>query len=184
MYPGGIALTGNIPFGFGGKDQVRLYTPDGQMVDSVSYDNNTPWPNGADGSGYTIILLDPAIDHTLPANWSRSGQFGGSPGRHNLTTSDTVDPDITLPTEFFLEQNYPNPFNSFTVIRFSVPQQSSIELEAFDLLGRYAGSMYSGQLPPGQYSVTWRPENLSSGVYIYRMRSGNFVAVRKIILLK
>ncbi len=184
MYPGGIALTGNIPFGFGGKDQVRLYTPEGLIVDSVSYDNSTPWPDGADGSGYTIILLDPAIDHTIPANWSRSGQFGGSPGRHNLTTSDTADPDITLPTEFFLEQNYPNPFNSNTVIRFSVPQQSPIEIEAFDLLGRYAGSIYSGQLPPGQYSVTWKPENLSSGVYIYRMRAGNFVAVRKIILLK
>jgi hypothetical protein len=184
LYPWGIALTGNIPFGFGGKDQVRLCTPEGQIVDSVSYDNNYPWPVGANGSGYTIILLDPAIDHTLPANWSKSGQFGGSPGRHNLTTSDTVVPDNTLPTEFSLEQNYPNPFNSFTVIRFSVPQQSPIEIEAFDLLGRYAGSIYSGQLPPGQYSVTWKPEYLSSGVYFYRMRAGNFVAVRKILLLK
>jgi hypothetical protein len=184
VYPDVNTFAGNISFGFGGKDQVRLYTPEGHIVDSILYDNSSPWPADANGSGYSIVLVDPAVDHTLSSNWARSGQFGGSPGRQNLTGGDTAVPDNPLPADFVLEQNYPNPFNPYTVIRFSVPRQSPVELEVFDLLGRYAGTIYSGQLAPGQYSVTWRPENLSSGVYIYRMRAGDFVQVRKIVLLK
>jgi hypothetical protein len=184
VYPSVNAFSGNIPFGFGGKDQVRLFTPQGQLVDSVAYDNNSPWPPEADGNGYTLILLDPAKDHTLPANWSRSGQFGGSPGIQNLTTGVEEPSELTLPTEFVLEQNFPNPFNSSTTIRFSLPRESHVELEIFDLLGRRVGTIFSGQLPQGRYSMTWKPENVSSGMFLYRIRAGNFVSVKKLLLIK
>ncbi|MGD0339553.1 MAG: lamin tail domain-containing protein [Bacteroidota bacterium] len=183
IYPSITTISGNIPFGFGGKDQVRLFIPEGQIVDSVSYNNNSPWPGEADGDGYTIVLIDPAKDHTLPANWSRSGQYGGSPGRQNFI-ADSGGQQGSTPTQYILEQNYPNPFNSSTVFRFSLPQQSHIELEIFDILGRHAATIFSGQLLPGRYNLPWKPENLSSGVYLYRIRAGNFIAIKKLILLK
>jgi hypothetical protein len=184
IYPNVNLFSGNIPFGLGGKDQVRLFTSQGLLVDSVAYDNNSPWPTEADGNGYTLVLLDPAKDHTLPTNWSRSGQFGGSPGKQNLTTGVEVPSGRTFPTEFVLGQNYPNPFNSSTTIRFSLPRESHVELEVFDLLGRLVGTIFSGQLPQGQYNMKWKPENVSSGMFLYRIRAGNFVSVKKLLLLK
>jgi hypothetical protein len=84
LYPTASFYSGNIPFGFGGKDQVRLFTPNGMLVDSVAYTNQSPWPLEADGQGYSLILLDPKKGHTLPENWNRSGQYGGSPGRQTM----------------------------------------------------------------------------------------------------
>jgi hypothetical protein len=185
IYPSVNSYTGNFPFGFGGKDQVRLFTSAGQIVDSISYENEGSWPKEADGEGYSLVLLDPAKDHTLSSNWSRSGQFGGSPGRQNFITEIEEDPrGETVPTNFILEQNYPNPFNSHTVIRFSLPQESQVELEVFNLLGERVAIIFSGRLPAGNYNMPWNPENLSSGVFLYRIRAGNFISVKKLILLK
>ena len=184
VYPTVNTTSGNIPFGFGGRDQVRLFTSMGQLVDSVAYDNASPWPSEADGHGYTLILLDPAQDHTLVTNWSRSGQYGGSPGRANLTTGLEEESERTLPKELVLEQNYPNPFNSSTTIRFSLPRESHVELEVFDLLGRRVGTVFSGRLPQGEHSIVWTPKDLSTGVFIYRIRTGDFASVRKLLLLK
>jgi hypothetical protein len=176
--------SGNIPFGFGGRDQVRLFTSVGQLVDSVAYDNVSPWPTEPDGHGYTLILLNPALDHTLGTNWSRSGQYGGSPGRPNFTTGLQEESERTLPKEFVLEQNYPNPFNSSTTFRFSLPRESHVELEVFDLLGRRVGTVFSGRLPQGEHSIAWTPKDLSTGVFLYRIRAGEFAFVRKLLLLK
>jgi len=162
VYPAVKSASGNVSFGFGGRDQVRLFTSMGQLVDSVAYNNVSPWPTEPDGHGYTLILLDPAKDHTLETNWSRSGQFGGSPGRPNLATGLEEESERTLPKELVLEQNYPNPFNSSTTIRFLLPRESQVELEVFDLLGRRVGTVFSGRLPQGEHSIVWAPKDLST----------------------
>jgi len=175
--------SGNIPFGFGGKDQVRLYTPGGQLVDSVAYDNNVPWPADADGSGYTIVLLDPTLNHTMPANWNRSIQFGGSPGKNNnVIDEDTLRPQ--LPTQYTLLQNYPNPFNPSTTFSFGLPTKTFVSLKLFDLLGREVATIISEELPAGYYSRQWTAAMLSSGVYFYRLQTGSFVAAKKLVLLR
>jgi hypothetical protein len=184
VYPGVKNYSGNIPFGLGGKDQVRLYTQSGQLVDSIAYDNNAPWPADADGSGYTIVLLDPARDHTLPTNWSRSGQYGGSPGRQNHATDVEEQMDRIYPKTYVLEQNYPNPFNPTTRISFYIPNKNFVTLKIFDLLGREIVVLINGQKPAGIHSMQWNAVGFPSGIYFYRLQAGSFIETKKLVLLK
>jgi lysophospholipase L1-like esterase len=82
-----------------------------------------------------------------------------------------------------LGQNYPNPFNPATTISFSVPNQSSVSLKVFDTLGREVSTLLSKQLPAGTYSRQWNTAGLSSGVYFYRLQSGEYVETKKMLLL-
>jgi photosystem II stability/assembly factor-like uncharacterized protein len=92
-----------------------------------------------------------------------------------------------LPRVFGLEQNYPNPFNPSTNIRFSIPVGTGHApslLRVYDVLGREVATLVNGNLQPGSYEVTFDAEGLSSGVYLYRLQSGNFVQTRKLLLLR
>jgi hypothetical protein len=177
-------FSGNIPFGFGGRDQVRLFTSEGWFVDSVAYDSESPWPAEADGNGPTLVLMDPAKDHTLASSWSKSGQFGGSPGRQNLTTGVEDQSEPTLPTRFVLEQNYPNPFNPRTVIRYQLPEVSDVKLIVYDILGRGVTVLLSERKEPGAYEVIFDGGGLASGVYLYRLTAGSFSDTKKFVILK
>ena len=89
-----------------------------------------------------------------------------------------------VPVTFSLDQNYPNPFNPCTNIRFAIAESRLVRLAVFDLLGREVATLLYENLPPGNYSVQWDGTNFSSGVYVYRLQTGNFVATKKMILLK
>ncbi len=92
--------------------------------------------------------------------------------------------DDLIPTEFRLYQNYPNPFNPSTTIDYSVPQSSNVRIEVYDLLGRLIATPADELKSPGKYQVKFNANHLSAGVYLYRMRAGNFVEMRKMTLLK
>lgn len=89
-----------------------------------------------------------------------------------------------LPREFRLEQNYPNPFNPSTIIRFALPQQVYLSLKLYDLLGREIKSLAEGEFPAGCYNILLESHGLTSGSYFYRLQAGNFVAQRRLLLLK
>jgi hypothetical protein len=184
VYPTVITFSGNISFGFGGKDQVRLFTPNGLLVDSVAYTNQSPWPLEADGHGYSLILLDPAKGHTLPENWNRSGQYGGSPGKQNHLTGVEDQTERVLPIHYVLEQNYPNPFNPTTRITFCIPDNKLVTLKVFDLLGREIAVLVNGQKQAGIYSVEWNAVGFPSGIYFYCLQAGSFTETKKLVLLK
>jgi photosystem II stability/assembly factor-like uncharacterized protein len=89
------------------------------------------------------------------------------------------------PAEYILEQNYPNPFNSQTVISYSVPKRSFIQLTIFDALGRKIKEIENNFKDAGNYKLTFDASGLSSGIYFIRMTSGNnFYSAKKIILIK
>ncbi len=89
-----------------------------------------------------------------------------------------------IPESFALKQNYPNPFNPVTTIRFELTRASHVELTVYDLLGRKVATLINSAKPAGSYSVTWQPENLSSGYYIYVLRTGNRMLSKRMLLLK
>ncbi len=95
-----------------------------------------------------------------------------------------VDDKSYLPLAFSLEQNYPNPFNPSTIIKFQLPTNSSTRLIVYDLLGREVATLVNEQKPAGNYEAEWNASNLPSGLYIYLLRVGNFVQMKKMILLK
>lgn len=95
------------------------------------------------------------------------------------------EPVIDLPMEVELGQNYPNPFNPSTTIAFGIPQTEKVTLEVFDILGRKVATLLNGEnKTAGRYTVNFNASNLASGMYIYRLRAGNVVMIKKFTLIK
>lgn len=89
-----------------------------------------------------------------------------------------------LPNSFFLEQNYPNPFNSSTRIRFGVNQQAKVNLQIFDMLGSEIKTLVDESLQPGVYEKIFDGKDLVTGIYLYRLTSGNYFQTKKFVLVK
>jgi hypothetical protein len=99
-------------------------------------------------------------------------------------TTGIDDDEIDLPLKSTLLQNHPNPFNASTTIEFQLAKESRIKLIVYDLLGNEVVTLVDGELPAGEHSVNWDAAGLSSGVYFYRVTSGDRVETRRMTLLK
>jgi hypothetical protein len=107
--------------------------------------------------------------------------------------SDVVEVEV-VPTQFELFQNYPNPFNPSTTIRFSLPKETQLKINVYNMLGENVGTIAEGTYEAGFHTVTFsaiggsasggNASTLSSGAYIYRIESDAFVQVKKMLLLK
>jgi hypothetical protein len=105
---------------------------------------------------------------------------------NKLTGVDNEENDQlnNIPHNFFLGQNYPNPFNPITQISYSIPQISYVTLKVHNLLGQEVKTLFEGFRQQGNYTVTFNSSGLSSGIYLYQMKAGNFMDTKKITLLK
>jgi hypothetical protein len=99
-----------------------------------------------------------------------------------ITGVKDTKPDI--PKEFCLEQNFPNPFNPTTNIRFTIKEVGWTKLTVFNMLGREVAILCNEERKSGNYQVTWNASTMSSGVYFYQLKSGNFIETKKMLLLK
>lgn len=96
-----------------------------------------------------------------------------------------LDQSVTKnPVVFELSNNYPNPFNPTTTIRFALPQAVQVSLKIYDILGREVIELVNENKPAGVYEVNFDASKLASGTYIYRLRAGNYIESKKMILLK
>ena len=93
--------------------------------------------------------------------------------------------------EFNLQQNYPNPFNPVTKIKYNVPSMETncdaslhITLKVYDVLGNEVATLVDEEKPAGEYEVEFDGNNLPSGIYFYQLKSGSFISVKKMVLLK
>jgi hypothetical protein len=89
-----------------------------------------------------------------------------------------------VPSMYMLEQNYPNPFNPTTTIRFNIPNQSNVTLTVYDVVGREVARLAEGVHQAGVYAVQFDASKLSSGVYYYKLSSGTFSDIKKMLILK
>jgi len=101
---------------------------------------------------------------------------------NNVVSVEENDPQI--PSEFKLEQNYPNPFNPSTQINFSVPKQTQLRINLYNILGELLQTITEGLYEAGYYQTEFNAENLPSGIYIYRMESGESLLSKKMILIR
>ena len=88
------------------------------------------------------------------------------------------------PKIFLLSQNYPNPFNSITNIQYQLPASSEVLLTIYNIRGQEVLRLVESDQPAGYHQITWNAANVASGMYFYRLRAGNFVQTRKMILLR
>lgn len=116
----------------------------------------------------------------------------------NYRYSDEINVDVIFtdvvyshnsPSDYELSQNYPNPFNSTTNFEFRVadfPKGTSglVTLKVYNILGVEVATILNKKLPAGNYRYQWNAGSLPSGIYFYRLQSGNFVDIKKLILMK
>jgi len=98
--------------------------------------------------------------------------------------SNTINVSIKSPDKYSLSQNYPNPFNPSTVIKYGIPNNGLVTLKIYDILGREVATLVNKFEKAGVYTVNFYASKLASGIYIYRIVSGNFISTKKMILLK
>lgn len=107
-----------------------------------------------------------------------------------LTYGSPTPPSIvreipgSIPVDYTLKQNYPNPFNPTTNIEYSIPKAGYVSLKVFNLLGQEVATIFEGNQNAGNYVATFDASKLSSGVYMYRLESGNVSITKKFILMK
>ncbi len=129
------------------------------------------------GSAAGLGSLRRTTTRLLPRVRQKFVRIGGLP-------TGVDEPRESIPTEFSLEQNYPNPFNPTTTLKFNIPHSAFVALKVYDALGREVSTLVNEVKPPGTYEVKWDAKGFASGMYIYRFQAGDFVATRKILLLR
>ena len=106
------------------------------------------------------------------------------PVRIHLTGVLDIQNESGNKLTFSLEQNYPNPFNPSTVIKFSVPHNGKVVMKIYNILGKLVSIPVDGEYEKGNYSVEFKGNNLPSGVYFYKLDSGAYSDVKKLVLVK
>jgi photosystem II stability/assembly factor-like uncharacterized protein len=96
----------------------------------------------------------------------------------------TVTAGTEVPRGFSLDQNYPNPFNPSTTIKYALPSRSHVTLTVYNTLGQSVRELVNGEMEAGCHSVSFDASGLASGVYFYRIRAGDFVSTKRLLLLR
>jgi hypothetical protein len=114
-----------------------------------------------------------------------SGNESGQSGEVSVLVLINSNGDYGfLVKEFLLEQNYPNPFNPATQIRFALPKAEQVKIEVYNTIGERVAILIDSYLPAGYHQVQFDGQDLSSGVYLYRIQAGAFHDVKKMILIR
>lgn len=91
---------------------------------------------------------------------------------------------VSGPNQFILYQNFPNPFNPSTLIQYSLPKAGNVELKVFNTLGEEVICLENGYKETGNYSVNFKTAGISSGIYFYQIKSGDYSCIKKMVLIK
>ena len=100
-----------------------------------------------------------------------------------LPTDVQVESNV-IPNTYSISQNYPNPFNPTTTIKFSLPEATNVKVVIYDILGKQVETLVNSYMSAGSYNVTWNAGNYASGVYLYRIETKSFSAIKKMLLVK
>ena len=167
-----------------------------------THDYNCFWQNGKEPikdhtPGANSIIADPLFidlenhNYFLQSNSPclGTGQDGLNIGALGISTAVATDHNMEIPTNFKLKQNYPNPFNPETHITYQLPEDSHVELKIYNTLGQEITTLLNEDKPAGYYTVLWDGRNnngkqVVSGIYLYKIKAGDFVCTKKMILLR
>ena len=131
--------------------------------------------------------------HNVNGSWilSISDDSPGSTGTLKAWCLDVVYytlvgaiENVRIPNFYSLQQNYPNPFNPVTKITYTVPKTGNVQLKVYDVQGREVASLVNEVKQPGIYTVDFNASDFASGIYFYKIQSGTFTDVKKMVLLK
>ena len=159
---------------------------------SVSDGNFKPVPIGGLGQGYQGDNIDLiSVGDRLYPMWmdNRTGVYQIWSARVDLSALALTPTDELQPKDFRLYQNYPNPFNPETTIKFAVSKVREVVLQIFDISGQLVQTLVNARLSAGIYETKWQGRNQSgqevgSGIYFYRLKTGGFTQTRRMLLIR
>ena len=203
-----IMVVGNYVYGadFSGLLIINIYDPTNPVLtdscDVPGYPNSV-FVNGiyayvaAGDSGFAVIdVIDPSNSmmvgyYDTPGSANDvfvSGDYiyvaDGSSLQILRFTPTGIEEGDKLPSDFSPSQNYPNPFNAQTTIQYSIPKESMVSIDIFDILGCRIRTIDEGLKPAGNYQAVWDASNQASGIYFYRFKAGEYIEMKKIVLMK
>lgn len=134
-----------------------------------------------DSIGQTISQVEPGYQLSLVGAAIGGTIYGTFTGVHDIWPSSALD--------FSLNQNYPNPFNPRTTIPFHLRREVNVRISIWNILGKKICELFEGRLESGFHAIIWegtddRKSNVASGTYFYRLDAGDFVATKKLVLLR
>ena len=166
-------------------------------ADSSGMGNPTAWPRFnatytnqqyLTGSIEGLPLGDlnwfPAAKATWQTNQTKVMNYILTENTAQMNLTGVKNENNNIPASFSLSQNYPNPFNPTTMIKYSIPKSGIVTLKVYNMLGQEVSTLVNQEQKSGNYSVNFNADNLASGVYMYRIQSGDFSLTKKMTLLK
>ncbi len=139
---------------------------------------------GAVQAKYIKLVMTYPVNR-YPGDWRQLVEFAvQSQNKTGPWKSSGNTGIVELPQSLSLQQNYPNPFNPSTQITYNVPEDSRVTLQIYDIQGRHVMELFDGFRAAGIYNVEWHAEDMSSGVYFYRMQAGRFSETKRMLLIK
>lgn len=134
--------------------------------------------------GYSDVIIGADGNSAVGFQMGRAYLYAGS-----AISVGVDDKERGMPGDYRLFQNYPNPFNPLTNLGFRIADVGFVELKVYDLLGREIRTLVNKTLTPGRYEVQWdgtdnAGQPVASGVYLYRLKAGSFVAQNKLVLVR
>ncbi|MBS4029132.1 MAG: T9SS type A sorting domain-containing protein [Ignavibacteriales bacterium] len=164
----GNIYTGNI---FYASNRTGAWVSDSLFCDGKSYGGN-------------LVLDENGFGHALLFNGNTFDTEEILALHSPQPITDVKNDEENPPPQFSLLQNYPNPFNPTTTIRFTLPESRFTSLKIYDIFGKEVATLMNEILPAGNYERNWDATNFPSGMYFYRLTSGQFSQTRKLLLLK
>ncbi|MBL0108807.1 MAG: T9SS type A sorting domain-containing protein [Ignavibacteria bacterium] len=160
------------------------------FIDTSIIGYGSGWPGMGEQIQYPVRYKVQAIDKY--ADSSVRSDFGSAIGLRNcgaacITSGDSILSNLSneeLPKEYSINQNYPNPFNPTTNIQYEIPFDNFVNIKIYNLLGKEIMSLVDDLKKAGRYEISFDGSNLPSGVYYYKISSGNFEQIRKMVLIK
>lgn len=169
------------------------------------YEARISWEDIAATAGDSVFVPEEGmrlkIDYSIndaDATGEREGIMTLSPANEDQSWADvsrwtytwigakvtSADDEVLRPYEFNLAQNYPNPFNPTTLIQYSIPKMTEVSVKVFNVLGQEVALLVNEVQNAGVYKVNFNASDLSTGIYMYQIKAGEFMDVKKMMLIK
>lgn len=169
-----------IDLEMGNQDQIFLHYVQNEIYGiKRSTNNGNSWTEYNQGLGQLLVYDMEFDDNNRLIAGTQSGLF-----RTIDATVGLPNYNSQIPSAYSLYQNYPNPFNPETKIQFSIPVNAFTKLSVYNSIGEEVGILVNDNLKTGTYEYSWKAENFPSGVYFYRLLSGDFTSAKKMVLVK
>jgi len=167
---GSITDTVEVPAGIF-NDCIRIY---GLLVDS-----------SGDSTQFSLYHYAPGIGEVSNNTYNVSGWYAILELKeYSVLTHVEKDRITEIPAKFHMQQNYPNPFNPTTRIEYTLLSPGKVSLIIYNILGEEVTRLVDGEMLAGEHTAMWNASIFSSGIYFYRLRAGDFIRTRKMVLLK